>query len=106
MAQDALHEQIKSLMPQAWEDLSRAVSFRSVADGSEPEECEQMVEWTVDAFSGVGVQDVRAYKTTDGSKTVTGQVTGAAGGARRSSSISITTSSRQRKRAGSLLRGS
>ena len=79
MAQDALHEQIKSLMPQAWEDLSRAVSFRSVADGSESEECERMVEWTVDAFSGVGVQDVRAHETADGSKTVTGQVPGPAG---------------------------
>ena len=79
MAQDALREQIKNLMPQAWEDLSRAVSFRSVADGSEPEQCEGMVEWTVDAFSGVGVQDVRAHETADGSKTVTGQVPGPPG---------------------------
>jgi cysteinylglycine-S-conjugate dipeptidase len=63
-------------MPQAWEDLSRAVSFRSVADGSEPEECERMVEWTVEAFSGVGVRDVRAHDTADGSKTVTGQIPG------------------------------
>ena len=30
--------------------------------------------WTVEAFSGVGVQDVRAHETADGSKTVTGQV--------------------------------
>jgi cysteinylglycine-S-conjugate dipeptidase len=76
VAQNALHEQIKSLMPQAWEDLSRAVSFRSVADGSEPVECERMVEWTVDAFSGVGVQGVLAHETADGSKTVTGQIPG------------------------------
>jgi acetylornithine deacetylase/succinyl-diaminopimelate desuccinylase-like protein len=79
VAQDALREQIKNLMPQAWDDLSRAVSFRSVADGSEPEQCERMVEWTVDALSGVGVQDVRAYETADGSKTVTGQVPGPPG---------------------------
>jgi cysteinylglycine-S-conjugate dipeptidase len=73
---DALRERVKGLMPQAWEDLSRAVSFRSVADGSEPEECERMVEWTVEAFSGVGVQDVRAHDTADGSKTVTGHIPG------------------------------
>ena len=66
-------------MPQAWEDLARAVSFRSVADGSEPEECERMAEWTVEAFSGVGVQDVRAHETADGSKTVTGQIPGPPG---------------------------
>ncbi len=79
MAQDALREQITNLMPQAWDDLARAVSFRSVADGSEPEECERMVDWTVEAFSGVGVQDVRAHETADGSKTVTGQVPGPPG---------------------------
>ena len=74
MSTDALRERVKGLMPQAWEDLSRAVSFRSVADGSEPEECQRMAEWTVDAFSGVGVQDVRAYETADGSKAVCGQI--------------------------------
>ena len=38
-----------------------------------------MVEWTVEAFSGVGVQDVRAHETADGSKTVTGHVPGPPG---------------------------
>jgi cysteinylglycine-S-conjugate dipeptidase len=76
---DALRERVKSLMPQAREDLARAVSFRSVADGSEAEECERMVEWTVGALSGVGVQDVRAYETADGSKSVCGQVPGPPG---------------------------
>ncbi len=66
-------------MPQAWDDLSRAVSFRSVADGSEPDQCERMAEWTVEAFSGAGVQDVRSYETSDGSKTVCGHVPGPAG---------------------------
>jgi cysteinylglycine-S-conjugate dipeptidase len=66
-------------MPQAREDLSQAVSFRSVADGSEPVECERMAQWTVEAFSGVGVQDVRAHETVDGSKTVSGQVPGPPG---------------------------
>jgi cysteinylglycine-S-conjugate dipeptidase len=63
-------------MPQAWDDLSRAVSFRSVADGSEPDECERMAQWTVDAFAGVGGQNVRAYDTSDGSKAVCGHVPG------------------------------
>jgi acetylornithine deacetylase/succinyl-diaminopimelate desuccinylase-like protein len=66
-------------MPQAREDLSQAVSFRSVADGTEPVECERMAEWTVEAFSGVGVQDVRAYETADGSKAVCGQIPGPPG---------------------------
>jgi cysteinylglycine-S-conjugate dipeptidase len=73
---DALRERVKGLMPQAWEDLSRAVSFRSVADGTEPVECERMAEWTVEAFSGVGVRDVLAHETADGSKTVCGHVPG------------------------------
>ena len=30
---DALRERVSGLMPQAWDDLSRAVSFKSVADG-------------------------------------------------------------------------
>ena len=38
-----------------------------------------MVEWTVDAFSGVGVEDARAHETADGSKTVTGRVPGPPG---------------------------
>jgi acetylornithine deacetylase/succinyl-diaminopimelate desuccinylase-like protein len=76
---EVLRERIKASMPQAWADLSHAVSFKSVADGSEPEECERMVEWTVEAFTGVGVEDVRAHETADGSKTVSGHVPGPAG---------------------------
>jgi acetylornithine deacetylase/succinyl-diaminopimelate desuccinylase-like protein len=79
VSSDALREQVKGLMPQARDDLARAVSFRSVADGSEPEECERMAEWTVEAFSGVGVHDVRAHETADGSKTVTGHIPGPPG---------------------------
>jgi acetylornithine deacetylase/succinyl-diaminopimelate desuccinylase-like protein len=76
---DSLRERVKGLMPQAREDLSRAVSFRSVADGTQPEECERMVEWTIQAFSGVGLEDVRAYQTADGSKTVLGHLPGPQG---------------------------
>jgi acetylornithine deacetylase/succinyl-diaminopimelate desuccinylase-like protein len=66
-------------MPKAWDDLARAVSFKSVADGTQPEECERMVEWTVEALSGVGLEDVRAYQTADGSKAVLGHAPGPPG---------------------------
>jgi cysteinylglycine-S-conjugate dipeptidase len=79
MSVEGLRERVKGLMPQAWEDLSQAVSFRSVADGSEPVECERMAEWTVEALLRVGVQDVRAYETVDGSKAVCGHVPGPPG---------------------------
>jgi cysteinylglycine-S-conjugate dipeptidase len=73
---DALRGRVSGFMAQAREDLSRAVSFKSVADGSEPEECERMVQWTVEALSGVGLQDVRAHQTNDGSKAVVGHAPG------------------------------
>jgi acetylornithine deacetylase/succinyl-diaminopimelate desuccinylase-like protein len=76
---DALREQVSGLMPQAREDLARAVSFKSVADGTEPEECERMAQWTVEALSGVGIQGVRAYETADGSKAVVGHAPGPPG---------------------------
>jgi cysteinylglycine-S-conjugate dipeptidase len=79
MSVDALRDRVKLLMPQAWDDLSRAVSFKSVADGSQPDECERMAQWTVEAFSAVGIQDVRAYETADGSKTVCGHAPGPPG---------------------------
>jgi acetylornithine deacetylase/succinyl-diaminopimelate desuccinylase-like protein len=78
---DALREQVKSLMPQAKDDLARMVSFKSVHDEKQfpPEECEKMVDWTIEAFSGVGLQDVQAYETPDGSKAVCGVKPGPAG---------------------------
>jgi acetylornithine deacetylase/succinyl-diaminopimelate desuccinylase-like protein len=66
-------------MQQARDDLAQAVSFRSVADGTESEECERMVQWTVEAFSGIGMQDVGAHETSDGSKTVSGLLPGPPG---------------------------
>jgi cysteinylglycine-S-conjugate dipeptidase len=76
---DALRERIRGLMQQARDDLAQAVSFRSVADGTEPDECERMAQWTVDAFSGVGMQDVAAHETSDGSKTIYGRMPGPPG---------------------------
>jgi len=68
-------------MPQAWEDLSQMVSFKSVHDEKQfpPEECEKMVDWTIGAFSGAGLQDVQAYETPDGSKAVCGHAPGPVG---------------------------
>ena len=81
MSTDALREKVKSLMPQARTDLAAAVAFKSVHDAKQfaPEECEKMVAWTIGVFSGVGLQDVRAYETADGSKTVCGHAPGPPG---------------------------
>jgi cysteinylglycine-S-conjugate dipeptidase len=78
---DALRERVKGLMPQAWDDLAQMVAFKSVADAKQfpPEECQKMVDWTIEAFSGVGLEDVRAYETADGSKAVCGQAPGPPG---------------------------
>ncbi|MGH3061063.1 MAG: dipeptidase [Gaiellaceae bacterium] len=81
MSANVLRERIRGLMPQAWDDLAHMVAFKSVADANQfpPEECEKMVDWTIGAFSGVGVQDVRAYETADGSKAVCGHAPGPPG---------------------------
>ena len=81
MSVDALRDRVKSLMPQAWDDLAQMVSFKSVADAKQfpPEECQKMVDWTIEAFADVGIQDVRAYETADGSKAVCGHAPGPPG---------------------------
>jgi acetylornithine deacetylase/succinyl-diaminopimelate desuccinylase-like protein len=68
-------------MPQAWDDLSHMVSFTSVHDAKQfpPEECQKMVDWTIGAFSGAGVRDVRAFETADGSQAVCGHAPGPEG---------------------------
>ena len=69
-------------MPQAKEDLARMVSFKSVYDPRSlpaPPDCEDMVDLTVGLFSGVGLQDVRSYETSDGSKAVCGHAPGPPG---------------------------
>ena len=69
-------------MPQAKEDLARMVSFKSVYDPRSlppPQDCDDMVDFTVGLFSGVGLQEVRAYETSDGSKAVCGHAEGPPG---------------------------
>ena len=81
MSTDELRERVKRLMPQARQDLARMVSFKSVYDpaGRPPDDCDQMVDFTIDLFSGVGLQEVRAYETSDGSKAICGHVAGPPG---------------------------
>jgi acetylornithine deacetylase/succinyl-diaminopimelate desuccinylase-like protein len=81
MAADDLREAINGLMGRAKEDLAELVAFKSVADPKQfaPEECEKAAQWVVDAFTDVGVQDVRLSPTPDGSSAVHGHTPGPAG---------------------------
>jgi len=65
-------------MGRARDDLAQLVAFRSVADPAQfpPEECEKAAQWTVDAFTAAGLEDVAASKTDDGSKAVHGVAPG------------------------------
>jgi acetylornithine deacetylase/succinyl-diaminopimelate desuccinylase-like protein len=81
MGTDALRDRVKGLMPQAKDDLAEMVAFKSVHDEKQypREECDGMVDWTIEAFKGVGVQDAEAYETPDGSKAVCGHIPGPEG---------------------------
>ena len=81
MSLDALRDRVNRLMPQARDDLARMVAFRSVYDPRQPppDDCDRMVDCTVDLFSTVGARDVAAYVTPDGSKVVCGHIPGPPG---------------------------
>jgi acetylornithine deacetylase/succinyl-diaminopimelate desuccinylase-like protein len=68
-------------MGRAKDDLAELVSFQSVADPKQypPEECEKAAQWVIDAFTEVGLQDVTASPTPDGSKCVHGYAPGPEG---------------------------
>ena len=68
-------------MPQAKADLARMVSFASVYDprAQPPADCGAMADFVIDAFAGVGVQDVRGYETSDKSTVVIGHAPGPVG---------------------------
>ena len=74
MTDDGLRERVRGLMPRAKADLTEMVAFRSVHDPSQapPEQCDAMVDWLLGAFTEVGLRDVAAHETSDGSKAVTG----------------------------------
>lgn len=69
-----LRDTVGELMGQAKDDLVQLVAFQSVADPKQypPEECKKAADWVVDAFTEVGLQDVRASLTPDGSHCVHG----------------------------------
>src|ERR687897_1399980 len=81
MATERLREAVGSLMGRAKDDLAELVAFRSVADPKQypPEECEKAAQWVVDAFAEVGLEDVTASPTPDGSRAVHGYAPGPAG---------------------------
>jgi len=68
-------------MSRARDDLAELVAFKSVADPKQfpREECERAAQWVVDAFTGAGLQDVKASQTPDGSKAVHGHAPGPEG---------------------------
>ncbi|MGW8813828.1 M20/M25/M40 family metallo-hydrolase [Gordonia terrae] len=76
-----LRDQVAALMPQARSDLAEMVGFRSVHDPHQfpVEECDGMVDWLLSAFRDVGVEDIAAHVTSDGSKAVTGSIPGPEG---------------------------
>src|SRR5947209_8038487 len=81
MGDEGLRARVSELMPQARADLARLVAFRSVADPKQapPEECERAAGYVMEALSGVGLDDVCAYDTPDGTKSVFGRADGPAG---------------------------
>jgi acetylornithine deacetylase/succinyl-diaminopimelate desuccinylase-like protein len=76
-----LDKDIKTLMPQAREDLAAMVAFKSVHDAAQfpAAECDGMVDWLLGAFRELGFADVAAYETPDGSKAVCGEKKGPEG---------------------------
>jgi acetylornithine deacetylase/succinyl-diaminopimelate desuccinylase-like protein len=68
-------------MDRAKSDLAELVAFQSVADAKQypPEECHKAAQWVIDAFTEVGLQDVTASPTPDGSKCVHGHAPGPEG---------------------------
>ena len=74
MSADAVRSAVRDLMPRARDELAELVSFKSVADAKQfpVEECEKAAQWVIDAFAGVGFQDLAAHPTSDGSKAVVG----------------------------------
>ena len=78
MPADELREAVAGLMGRAKGDLAELVAFKSVADPKQypAEECDNAAQWVIDAFTEVGLQDVTASPTPDGSKAVHGHAPG------------------------------
>jgi acetylornithine deacetylase/succinyl-diaminopimelate desuccinylase-like protein len=74
MQADDMRRAVSGLMGRAKDDLAELVRFRSVADAKQypPEECARAAQWVVDAFADVGLRNVTASPTSDGSMAVHG----------------------------------
>ena len=81
MSTEALRTTIRGLMPQAKADLAQMVSLKSVHDAKQfpPAECQRMVDFLIEAFTELGLQDVQGYQTPDGSQAVVGHRPGPPG---------------------------
>jgi acetylornithine deacetylase/succinyl-diaminopimelate desuccinylase-like protein len=81
MAAADLAAAVGGLMGRARDDLAELVAFKSVHDPAQfpPEECEKAAQWTVDAFTEAGFENVTASETDDGSKAVHGVAPGPEG---------------------------
>ncbi|MDO8209080.1 dipeptidase [Conexibacter sp. CPCC 206217] len=77
----ALRDAVAASMGRARADLAELVALRSVADPQiePPEQCEQAAQWVARAFAEVGLGDVVAAPTADGSRAVHGCAPGPAG---------------------------
>jgi acetylornithine deacetylase/succinyl-diaminopimelate desuccinylase-like protein len=78
MPADDLRRAVAGLMGRAKDDLAELVAFRSVADPKQypAEECTRAARWVVDAFADVGLRNVTASPTSDGSTAVHGHAPG------------------------------
>jgi acetylornithine deacetylase/succinyl-diaminopimelate desuccinylase-like protein len=81
MSVDLLRGTVASLMGQARDDLAELVAYRSVAnpDVEPPEECAKAAQWVIDKFTEVGLDEVTASPTPDGSRCVHGVAPGPPG---------------------------
>ncbi|CAM2746024.1 dipeptidase [Skermania piniformis] len=75
----ALRTAVAELMPRAKRDLTELVALKSIADGSQPDDCSKAAEWLVQAFTDAGLRDVRRSTTSDGSDAVHGVAPGPEG---------------------------
>jgi cysteinylglycine-S-conjugate dipeptidase len=81
MTTETLRATITDLMPQAWSDLAAMVSFQSVYDADQfrADECQKMVDYLCEAFTGLGFTGVAGHPTPDGSQAVCGSKAGPEG---------------------------
>ena len=81
MPVDILRARVKDLMPQAREELAELVSMKSVADPKlyPQEECDKTANYVAEAFTGVGLKDVKLLDMPFGHSAVFGHTPGPPG---------------------------